>query len=70
MPNKPSTKPSAAHLAKARILIVDDHPIVREGLVGLLNLNACLSKMGVKYSTIWSKDFSDEFFILASAFFH
>jgi hypothetical protein len=31
------------------------------GLVGLLNLNACLTKMGVEYSTIWSKDFADDF---------
>jgi hypothetical protein len=33
------------------------------GLVGLLNLNASLTKMGVNYSTIWSKDFNDDFFI-------
>jgi hypothetical protein len=33
------------------------------GLVGLLNLNASLTKMGVKYSTIWSKDFTDDFFL-------
>lgn len=33
------------------------------GLVGMLNLNGSLSKMGVKYSTIWSEDFKDEFFI-------
>lgn len=33
------------------------------GLVGLLNLNGCLTKMGVKYSTIWSKTFEDKFFI-------
>ena len=33
------------------------------GLVGLLNLNGSLTKMGVKYSTIWSEDFSDEFFL-------
>jgi hypothetical protein len=32
------------------------------GLVGLLNLNGCLTKMGVNYSTIWSIDFTDEFF--------
>ncbi|MBI9043703.1 MAG: hypothetical protein JEZ06_04410 [Anaerolineaceae bacterium] len=35
------------------------------GLVGLLNLNASLTKMGVAYSTIWSKDFSDDYFIHA-----
>ncbi len=33
------------------------------GLVGLLNLNGSLTKMGVKYSSIWSKDFTDEFFL-------
>lgn len=33
------------------------------GLVGMLNLNASLTKMGVEYSTIWSKDFTDEFFL-------
>ena len=33
------------------------------GLVGLLNLNGSLTKMGVPYSTIWSKDFTDDFFL-------
>ncbi|HET9906216.1 MAG TPA: hypothetical protein VFQ23_06235 [Anaerolineales bacterium] len=33
------------------------------GLVGLLNLNGSLTKMGVTYSTIWSEDFKDEFFL-------
>jgi hypothetical protein len=33
------------------------------GLVGVLNLNSCLTKMGVKYSTIWSEDFTDEYFL-------
>jgi len=33
------------------------------GLVGLLNLNGSLTKMDVKYSTIWSEDFTDEFFL-------
>lgn len=32
------------------------------GLVGMLNLNGSLTKMGVKYSTLWSKDFTDDFF--------
>jgi hypothetical protein len=32
------------------------------GLVGMLNLNGCLYKAGVKFSTIWSKDFEDDFF--------
>src|SRR3954469_12818708 len=33
------------------------------GLVGMLNLNASLTKAGVTYSTLWSEDFSDEFFL-------
>ncbi|MBC6936210.1 MAG: fucose isomerase [Chloroflexi bacterium] len=33
------------------------------GLVGLLNLNGSLTKMGVQYSSIWSEDFTDEFFL-------
>jgi hypothetical protein len=32
------------------------------GLVGLLNLNASLTKAGVTYSTLWSEDFTDTFF--------
>lgn len=32
------------------------------GLVGLLNLNASLTKAGVQYSTLWAEDFSDEEF--------
>ena len=32
------------------------------GLVGMLNLNACLTKAGKKYSTLWSIDFTDEWF--------
>lgn len=33
------------------------------GLVGMLNLNGSLTKAGVQYSTLWSEDFTDEFFI-------
>jgi len=33
------------------------------GLVGMLNLNGCLTKAGKKYSTLWSVDFTDEFFL-------
>lgn len=32
------------------------------GLVGLLNLNASLTKAGVRYSTLWSETFTDHFF--------
>ena len=30
------------------------------GLVGLLNLNASMTKAGLEYSSIWSEDFTDE----------
>jgi hypothetical protein len=33
------------------------------GLVGMLNLNGSLTKAGVKYSTLWSEDFSDPAFM-------
>ncbi len=33
------------------------------GLVGMLNLNASLTKAGVGYSTLWSADFTDDFFL-------
>jgi hypothetical protein len=32
------------------------------GLVGMLNLNGSLTKMGVRYSTLWSDNFTDSFF--------
>jgi len=33
------------------------------GLVGMLNINGCMRKAGVKFSTIWSKNFDDAFFV-------
>ena len=33
------------------------------GLVGMLNLNGSLTKAGVRYSTLWSEDFKDSFFL-------
>ncbi|HEX9657480.1 MAG TPA: fucose isomerase [Bacteroidota bacterium] len=33
------------------------------GLVGMLNLNASLTKAGVAYSSLWSEDFTDSFFM-------
>ena len=33
------------------------------GLVGMLNLNGSLTKQGVTYSTLWSEDFKDAFFV-------
>jgi hypothetical protein len=35
------------------------------GLVGLLNLNGSLVKAGTKFSSIWSKDFTDDYFLSA-----
>lgn len=32
------------------------------GLVGMLNLNASMTKAGIPYSSLWSEDFSDDFF--------
>jgi hypothetical protein len=33
------------------------------GLVGMLNLNGSLTKAGIPYSTLWSVDFNDDFFV-------
>lgn len=33
------------------------------GLVGMLNLNACLTKAGVRYDTLWSEQFTDQYFL-------
>ncbi len=33
------------------------------GLVGMLNLNGSLTKAGVSYSTLWSENFADEYFL-------
>jgi hypothetical protein len=32
------------------------------GLVGMLNLNASMTKAGIEYSTLWSEKFTDDFF--------
>ena len=32
------------------------------GLVGLLNLNGSLSKAGIKFSSLWSENFDDDYF--------
>jgi hypothetical protein len=44
------------------ILVVANWSGQWPGLVGMLNLNGCLRKAGVAFSTLWSKDFKDEFF--------
>lgn len=33
------------------------------GLVGMLNLNGSLTKAGVEYSSLWSENFDDDFFV-------
>src|SRR5580700_9810334 len=33
------------------------------GLVGMLNLNGSLTKAGIRYDTLWSVDFIDDFFV-------
>ncbi|HEX3356969.1 MAG TPA: L-fucose/L-arabinose isomerase family protein [Tepidisphaeraceae bacterium] len=48
---------------KGPILTVANWSGTWPGLVGMLNLNGSLTKAGVKYSTIWSENFSDKFFL-------
>ncbi|MDB6167503.1 MAG: fucose isomerase [Verrucomicrobia bacterium] len=48
---------------RAPILTVANWSGSAPGLVGMLNLNGSLTKAGVKYSTLWSVDFTDEFFL-------
>ena len=48
---------------KGPILTVANWSGTWPGLVGMLNLNASMTKAGKKYSTLWSEDFTDEFFV-------
>ncbi len=48
---------------RAPILTVANWSGTWPGLVGMLNLNGSLTKAGVKYSTLWSEDFTDDYFI-------
>ncbi|MEO8167980.1 MAG: fucose isomerase, partial [bacterium] len=48
---------------KGPILTVANWSGTWPGLVGMLNLNASLTKAGVSYSTLWSEDFTDSFFL-------
>jgi L-fucose isomerase-like protein len=43
------------------ILVVANFAGDFPGLVGLLNLTASLTKMGVAHSSLWSRDFTDDF---------
>ncbi|SNY90712.1 L-fucose isomerase, C-terminal domain [Cohaesibacter sp. ES.047] len=45
------------------ILTVGNWSPTYPGLVGLLNLNGSLTKAGVRYSSLWSVDFEDKWFI-------
>jgi hypothetical protein len=47
---------------KGPILTVANWSGTWPGLVGMLNLNGSLTKAGVKYSTLWSEDFTDDDF--------
>ena len=47
---------------EAPILTVANWSGTWPGLVGMLNLNGSLTKAGVKYSTLWSEDFTDGYF--------
>jgi hypothetical protein len=48
---------------RAPILTVANWSGTWPGLVGLLNLNGSLTKAGVKYSSLWSENFADPFFL-------
>jgi hypothetical protein len=47
---------------QAPILTVANWSGTWPGLVGMLNLNGSLTKAGIKYSTLWSEDFTDAYF--------
>ncbi|MCP5521735.1 MAG: fucose isomerase [Verrucomicrobiales bacterium] len=47
---------------RAPILTVANWSGTWPGLVGMLNLNGSLTKMGVSYSTLWSEQFTDAYF--------
>jgi len=47
---------------KGPILTVANWSGAWPGLVGMLNLNGSLTKAGVAYSTLWSEEFTDDFF--------
>jgi len=47
---------------KGPILTVANWSGTAPGLVGMLNINGSLAKAGVKFSTLWSENFDDDFF--------
>jgi len=50
-------------LHKGPILTVGNWSPTWPGLVGLLNLNGCLIKAKREFSTLWSEDFTDDWFL-------
>lgn len=48
---------------KGPILTVANWSGTWPGLVGMLNLNGCLTKADISYSTLWSEDFTDTTFL-------
>lgn len=48
---------------KAPILLIANWSGTWPGLVGMLNINASLAKAGKAYSTLWSVDFTDDWFL-------
>ena len=48
---------------KGPILTVANWSGTWPGLVGMLNLNGSMTKAGIKYSTLWSDDFTDKYFL-------
>jgi hypothetical protein len=48
---------------RAPILTVANWSGQWPGLVGMLNLNGSLTKAGIKYHTLWSENFKDDFFL-------
>ena len=54
---------SGLYTHKGPILTIANWSGEWPGLVGMLNLNGSLTKAGVKYDTLWSTDFKDDFFL-------
>jgi len=48
---------------KGPILTVANWSGTWPGLVGMLNLNGSMTKAGIEYETLWSVDFTDDFFL-------
>lgn len=48
---------------KGPILTLANWEGLSSGLVGMLNLNGSLTKAEVEYSTLWSQDFKDQYFL-------